>query len=50
MPLKGPHNIDIYKNIIVWDYYEERFNLLAGFKDYMQKYKKNFNNILSLTI
>lgn len=32
MPLKGPHNIDIYKNIIVWDYYEERFNLLAGFK------------------
>ena len=36
--LKGPHNIDFSSDIITWDYYHEKFNLLAGINRIISKF------------
>ena len=35
---KGPHNIDFSSDIITWDYYHEKFNLLAGINRIISKF------------
>ena len=35
---KGPHNIDFSSNLITWDYYKEKFNLLAGIDRVISKF------------
>ncbi len=35
---KGPHNIDFSSNIITWDYYHEKLNLLAGLNRVLSKF------------
>tara|TARA_Y100001978_G_C23692485_1_gene435608 strand:- start:1071 stop:2696 length:1626 start_codon:yes stop_codon:yes gene_type:complete len=35
--LKGPHTIDYSENLLIWDFYVEKFNFFAGFKRILSK-------------